>query len=88
MIAASLKNRLKIIPGHYVNVTDSDLAHDLTVIWDSQSHNQNNHFTTDGRSLSESVRLGTHDQILVAVKTVSILFVMVRPPYREDGSIL
>jgi hypothetical protein len=54
---------------------------------------------TDGRSVGQSVSQsvsqswsrapwGTHDHILVVVKTVVDLFVMGRPPCQEDGSVM
>jgi len=58
------------------------------------------YFTSDGRSVSQSVSQKvsplilasgpseTHDKILVVVKTVAALFVMGHPPYRGDGSVL
>jgi hypothetical protein len=50
-----------------------------------------NHITNDGRSVSQSWRrapIGTHEQILIVIKTAAILFVMGRPPCRQDGSVL
>jgi len=56
-----------------------------------QSQNQS-YFATDGRSVSQSVlalsNSGTPDQILVVVKTITLLFVMGRSLWREDGSVV
>jgi hypothetical protein len=55
------------------------------------SQNQS-YFATNSLSVSPSVLAlspsGTRDQILVAVKTVAVLFAMGHPPCQKDGSAL
>jgi hypothetical protein len=53
-------------------------------------HSQS-HCTSDGQSVSHlgiEPPSGTHDQILVVVKTVAVSFFMGRPPCRVDGSVM
>jgi hypothetical protein len=63
--------------------------------WKANIHSSSqsqSYFATDIRSVSQSILTlsppGTHDYVLVVVKTVAILFVVGRPAWWEDGSVL
>jgi hypothetical protein len=63
--------------------------------WETNGHSASqsqSYFATDCQSVSQSVlalsHSETHDQILAVVKTVSVLFVGGRPPWRVDGSVI
>jgi hypothetical protein len=54
------------------------------------SQSSQSHIATDGRSVSKSwcrAPSGAHDQIFITVLTVTVLFFMGRPLWREDGSV-